>query len=116
MKNLDLDLFVDRCNKILSTQRGTMVSDPEYGFNWEVFKKGLFTQEYLLAFQSETTRAFSFFINNNLCSTMKTSVTKTSHDSLSMTIDFTIDDKEFNIVGTIQFTGGIYHVSRFIKI
>ena len=113
----DLPKFIERVETLINTQKGSMISNPDYGFDWDLFRIALLTKDTLIDLENSVNKSMSYFTKNNMVSSINATVDKISPMTLQITINSAVSGTKFEIkTAPIYLSSGEYTYVKFFPI
>lgn len=117
MNTFNLSQFIERVETLINTKKGTMITNPSYGFDWDLFKAAILTKNTLIDLENSVNESMSYFTKNNMVSSVNATILKVGSMTLQITINSTVSDTQFQIVTeSIDLSSGEYHYVKFFPV
>lgn len=117
MKVFNIEDFTARLEAVLTTQKGSMLDKPDFGFDWEKFRITPLSESVRLEFEEEVIRAFSYFTEQSLVDSLSAETIDMGGGNLQINLKASIDGKQHEIQSeNIDFSSGVYSYVKFFEV
>lgn len=117
MRQFDLNSFISRVEHLVNTQKGTMINNPQYGFDWDLLKTAILTNDILIDLENSINESMSYFTKNNMVSSINVEVSTLDSITLLIIIKSSVNGTQFEIkTEPINLSSGEYQHVKFFPI
>ncbi|MGL5955404.1 MAG: hypothetical protein ACRC0X_02175 [Brevinema sp.] len=111
----DLSKFLERLEIFINTQKGTVINNPDYGWDWDLLKDAILTRDKLIEIENSISESMRYFVDSGQVSHLITEVNLLENNSIEIVITSTVEEKSFTIISDpINLSSGKYvYVRKF---
>lgn len=93
----DLPKFIQRVEELINTEQGSVTTNINYGWDWELLRTAILTRDKVLEIEDSLKNSMSYFVENNIVSSLELEVDQLSTNTIEVLISSFVDDKVYNI-------------------